>query len=416
MKPLRDIRVVDFTMGWSGPLATRHLADMGAEVIKVEACQYADWWRGWEHTEETLARMAHETTAAFNLMNRNKLGITLDLTREKGRALVLKLVARADAVIENQAQPVMPKLGLGYSDLVKVNPAIVMLSMPGFGSTGPWAGYRGYGSTVEHGAGLPHLTGESDGPPVQTHIAYGDACGGFNAAAALLVGILHRKRTGEGQFINLAQVECMLQLGIHGPIHQALTGEAPPRTGNRHPVHAPSGIYACAGDDSWLTIAVTDDAEWRALAGAIDRRDLATDARFATAAGRRSCHDEIDAVIADWARSQDARVTADRLQAAGVPAAPVLRSDELGGDPHLNGRGFWVELERAHVGRKPHSTSPYLIDGARGALEWPTPTIGEHNDAVLGGILGLSEAELRDLADENIIGTVPFVPKAAQRG
>ncbi len=416
MKPLRDVRVVDFTMGWSGPLAARHLADMGAEVIKVEACQYADWWRGWEHTEETLSQMVHETTAAFNLMNRNKLGVTLDLTTGRGRDLVLRLIARADAVIENQAQPVMPKLGLGYDDLVKVNPSIVMLSMPGFGSTGPWAGYRGYGSTVEHGAGLPHLTGAPDGPPVQSHIAYGDACGGINAAAALLLGILHRKRTGEGQFINIAQVECMLQLGVHGPIHQGLTGEAPPRTGNRHPVHAPQGIYPGAGEDDWLTVAVTSDAEWQALARTMDRDDLAADSRFTTAEGRHDGHDELDTAITDWSRGLSAMQAAGMLQAAGVPAAPVLRGDVLLDDAQLAARGFWVEIDRAHVGRKPHPVSPYRIDGERGALEWPAPTVGEHNDAVLGGILGLSEAEQQELADLGIIGTVPFVPKAARRG
>lgn len=411
MKPLRDVRVVDFTMGWSGPLAARHLADMGAEVIKVEACQYADWWRGWEHTEETIRQMTHETTAAFNLMNRNKLGITLDLTTERGRELVLRLVARADAVIENQAAQVMPKLGLAYADLVKANPSIVMVSMPAFGSTGPWSGYRGYGSTVEHGAGLPHLTGDPDGPPIQSHIAYGDACAGLNGVAALLVGVFHRKRTGQGQFINFAQVEGMLQLGFHGPVWQGLTGEAP-RTGNRHPVYAPQGVYPGQGQDSWLTVAVTTDAEWRALAAMIGRDDLA-DLQLDE---RRNRADEIDRAIGDWSLTRDAAEAATLLQAAGVPAGKVTRTDELLADPQLVERGFWVELERAHVGRKPHPASPYRLDGERGPLNWPAPTVGEHNDQVLGGILGLSEAERQALAEAGVIGTVPFVPKAARRG
>ena len=272
--PLREIRIIDFTMGWSGPLATRHLADMGAEVIKVESCSYPDWWRGWETTAATLATAEHEKSPPFNQINRNKLGVAIDLRQAAGRELVLKLVARGHAVIENQATGVLAKLGLSYDKLSAVNPAIIMLSLPAFGAEGPWSGYRGYGSTVEHGAGLPHLTGAPGDPPLQTHVAYGDACGGLNAAAALLVGLYHQRRTGEGQRIELSQVECMLQLGVHATIAQGLAGAPPPRTGNRHPAFVPHGCFRCAEPDTWLVVAVVEAAAETALVDRNQRERL----------------------------------------------------------------------------------------------------------------------------------------------
>ncbi len=297
-KPLRNIKIVDLTMGWSGPLATRHMADMGAEVVKIESDGYPDWWRGWEHTPESRAAQEHEKNAAFNQMNRNKLGVTIDLTKAEGQEIALKLIARADAVIENQATGVMQKLGLSYERMKEANPSIIWLSLPAFGAEGPWSGYRGYGSTVEHGAGMPYLTGDADGPPVQTHVAYGDACGGLNAVSALLVGLFDRMRTGEGQRIEISQVECLLQVGAHGPVAQGLTGEPPLRTGNRHPLFAPHGVFACRDADTWLTVSVTEDAMWPKLARCIGRADLADDRTLATADGRRAREDELEAAIA----------------------------------------------------------------------------------------------------------------------
>lgn len=409
-RPLRDVRVVDFTMGWSGPLATRHLADMGAEIIKIEACERMDWWRGWEVTPESLAAREHETSAIFNEINRNKLGIAIDLKRPEGHGIALKLVERADAVIENQATGVMAKLGLSYEDLARINPQIIMLSLPAFGTDGPWSGYRGYGSTVEHGAGLPLMTGDEDGPPVQTHVAYGDACGGLNAAAALLVALFHRRRSGEGQRIDLSQVECLLQHGFHGPVTQGLTGAPPRRTGNRHPVYVPHGCFACVAADTWLTIAVTDDAQWPALCRVIDRPDFAEADTLASAEGRRVRETEITAAIAEWAAEQDAEDAMQALQHAGVPAGALRRPSDVLDDPGFVERGFWQDLDRDVVGVQPHPLSPWRYNGARGALVSPAPTLGEHNQAVLEGILGMSQAEVAALESDGVIGRTPYMP------
>ncbi len=410
-QPLRGIRIIDLTMGWSGPLATRHLADMGAEVIKIESCGYPDWWRGWENTPEALASREHEKSPAFNQVNRNKLGITIDLTQADGRALALKLVAGADAVIENQATGVMAKLGLSYDELRVVNPSIIMLSLPAFGVEGPWSGYRGYGSTVEHGAGLPHLSGDEGGPPIQTHIAYGDACGGLNAVAALLVGLFHRKRTGQGQRIDISQVEGMLQLGVHGTIAQGLTGSPPTRTGNRHPTFVPHGCFACAEADTWLVIAVTDDEMWPALCAVMDRADLGENPHLEKAAGRRAAESALEKAIAAWARGMDAHEAMQALQDAGVAAGVAQRPTDLLHDPAYVSRGFWQELDRAVVGPKPHPTTAWRFNGERGPLHRPSPLLGEHNQQILGGILGLGEDELAELEAAGIIGTVPIAPK-----
>ena len=408
--PLRDVRIVDLTMGWAGPLASRHMADMGAEVIKIEACSHPDWWRGYDHSSETLAAREHEKIPSFNMINRNKLGVAIDLTQADGRDLALRLVERADAVIENQATGVMDKLGLSYEELRAVNPEIIMLSLPAFGAEGPWSGYRGYGSTVEHGAGLPHLTGGPDDPPMMTHVAYGDACGGMNAAAALLVGLFHRKRTGQGQRIDLSQVEGVLQQGVHGTIAQGLNGAPPPRTGNRHPVFTPHGVFACAEPDNWLVVAVTGDEQWPGLCQVIGRADLGADPALSSAEGRRDQEDEIEAAIAVWAKTLAGDDAMQALQDAGVAAGVARRPSELSQDPAYQARGFWRDMDREVVGVKPQPQTPWRFNGERGPLRRPSPLLGEHNGEVLGRVLGLTADEIAALEGAGIIGDKPVIP------
>lgn len=281
---LGGVRVIDLSMGWSGPLAARHLADMGAQVIKVEACQHLDWWRGWEGTPDGDE---FERAVAFNTANRNKLGITLDLVSERGAALLKRLVALADIVLENNAASVLPRLGLDYASLRTVNPELIMASMPAFGSEGPWRDYRAYGSTVEQASGLPHLNGAPDGPPTMQHVALGDPVAGLNAAAALLVALWHKRRTGEGQRIDLSQVECLFPLAAHGLLEQSLNGRPFQRTGSDLPGQAPHGVFPCKGDDRWVAVTVSDDAAWLALCGQRCRSLLGRGAHGPAAAGSR---------------------------------------------------------------------------------------------------------------------------------
>ena len=405
--PLRNIRIIDFTMGWAGPLATRHLADMGAEVIKIESCTHMDWWRGWENTPEMIATKEYEKQPIFNITNRNKLGVTIDLTLAEGRNLALRLVKQADAVIENQATGVMKKLGLSYDDLRLVNKQIIMLSLPAFGVEGPWGAYRGYGSTVEHASGLPHLSGNPDGPPMQTHVAYGDACGGINAGAALLVGLFHRKKTGRGQRIDISQVEGMHQLGVHGSIEQGLTGKNPERTGSRHPIFVPHGIFACSEPDSWLVIAVTQEKEWLGLCAAMGRPDLSDNSSLRSQDGRREQQDQIESAISRWTAEVTNKEGMHILQEAGVPAGAVLQPTELLDDEGFVERELWVKIDRQVVGRKSHPLSPWKINGERAPIRWAAPLLGQHNKKVFCELLGMSEEELLKLTSDKVVGEVP---------
>ena len=421
---LRDIRIVDLTMGWAGPLATRQLADLGADVIKVESCQYFDWWRGWESTPESIAQKLYEQSTAFNTTGRNKLGITLDLTSRRGKDLLLRLVAKSDAVIENYTASVLPKLGLGYDRLRQANPDLVMVSMPPFGASGPWMNHRAYGSTVEQASGLPHLNGRANDPPTMQHVALGDPIAGINAAAALLTALRHRRRTGEGQYVDLSHVQSMFPLAAHGLIEQAVRGAPPERAGGRHPLFAPWGVYPCIGAEPWIAITVETDGQWRGLcevlglsveddrfAGAAGRERLGAD-RFASAADRKRREDELDPALAARTALHDGLALERRLAAAGVPAAVLRNTLDVLYDPHLEARGYWQWRERAHVGDHPNPSAPFRPVAEDGtsrpyAVEWPAPTLGQHNREVLVRLLGLSADELDALERDRVIGTEP---------
>ena len=401
---LAGVRVVDLSMGWAGPLAARNLADMGADVIKVEGCVRFDWWRGWEATQEWIDSDGAEKNPAFNMVNRNKRDITLDLSTPEGAALLKRLVALSDVVVENYSAGVLPKLGLDYAVLTEANPALVMISMPAFGTDGPWSGYRAYGSTVEQASGLPHLSGTPQHPPTMMHVALGDPVGGLNGAAALLTALRAKKRTGRGQYLDLSQSQSLFPLGIQGILTQSATGEAPPRLGNRSPRYAPHGVYPCAGDDEWITIAVLNETQWRAFAAHTGISG------FGDAKDRVSRADELDRAVAAYTKNQVAELLAGELQAVGVPAAQVASSLELASDPHLAARGFWKMLERDVVGELPHPAAPYRVGEAPFDIDRPAPTLGQHNREVLTELLGLGETEIDALERRGVIGNKPKMP------
>jgi crotonobetainyl-CoA:carnitine CoA-transferase CaiB-like acyl-CoA transferase len=407
--PLAGLRIVDLTMGWAGPLVTRTMADLGAEVVKIEACAHTDWWRGQDVRPTYFRERHYEKRPNFLCMNRNKLGITLDLTTEAGVALVKRLTARADAVIENYAHGVAAKLGLGYAALSAVKPDLVMLSMPAFRS-GPWEKARAYGFTLEQASGLPTIAGNPDGPPLLTHYAYGDPIGGLNGACALLTALAHRRRTGRGQHVELSQVECMLPLTAPWLIEQAVTGRVAERMGNRHPRHVPQNCFRCAGEDAFVHIAVTDDAMWHRLCAAIGRADWAADGSLREAGGRRGREAELEAGIEAWTSTHDADAAMRLLQASRVVAGVVRSPYDLASDPHLVARGFWRQAERPFSGPHGHGSLAFRESDVPYPLRWPSPTLGEHNREVLGGMLGLTPAELDELAAQGVIGTEAFPP------
>jgi crotonobetainyl-CoA:carnitine CoA-transferase CaiB-like acyl-CoA transferase len=387
------------------------LGDLGATILKVEAIQYPDWWRGVDPRPAFFEQKQYETNTRYNALNRNKTGITLDLTRPEGVALLKRLVRRCDAAVENYAREVLPKLGLDYAALSAERPDLVMVSMPAFGAEGDWRDARAYGSTLEHASGLPSVAGEEGTAPVTSHLAYGDPVGGYNAATAALVALLHRQRTGEGQHVDLAQVECIMQFTAPWLIAQSATGAPLPRLGNRHPLHVPQGCFPCAGKDTWLVVSVTDDAAWRGLCGAIGREELAG----LDAAQRRAREAELEEAIAAWTRARDADAAMHALQAAGVAAGVCRNPEHLVRDVQILARRVFQPITRAHVGEHLQLSAPFRPSGG-GPLpvRHAAPTLGEYNTAVLGGMLGLSEAELARLAETGVIGT-EAVPVSARK-
>ncbi|MBR0795774.1 CoA transferase [Bradyrhizobium jicamae] len=403
--PLEGIRVIDFSMGWAGPICTRTLADLGADVIKIEAIQYPDWWRGVDRRPAYVLEQMYEKSVRYCIMNRNKRGITLDLTRPKGLALAKRLLADADLVVDNYSVEVLPKLGLGYDVLSELNPGIVMMSMSAFGAGSVYRDCRAYGSTLEQGSGLPSVVGDAGGPPVMSHTAFGDAVGGLNGCAAVLTALIHAKVTGQGQFIDLAQIECMMPFAAPWIVAHSIDGRPPARYGNRHPDFVPHGCFRCAGEDSWIVVAVSDDAMWPRLARLLGREDWVIDATLKTAAGRRAIEAEIEAAITAWtyARDPDAAMTA--LQAAGVASGVARLPIDLLHDPQLQSRGFIQQVDRAFIGKHPQPSMPFREAAEPFAIRSVPPTLGEHNREILGGLLGLSDAELEELTHEGIIGT-----------
>jgi crotonobetainyl-CoA:carnitine CoA-transferase CaiB-like acyl-CoA transferase len=403
---LQGVRIIDLSMGWAGPLTTRHMADMGADVIKVESCERFDWWRSWEATPEWIADDGAEKSTAFNTVNRNKRGVTLDLETLEGRDLLLRLVASANAVVENYSGSVLPKLKLGYDVFREVREDVILLSMPAFGSTGPWAKFRAYGSTVEQASGLPHLNGHADDPPTMQHVAYGDAVGGLNGAAALLIALRHQAKAGVGQFVDLSQVEALFPLAAHGILQYTATGKAITRRGNQSAHYAPHGVYRCRGEDNWIALQVSEQTQWQALKTQVGE---SLDS-FGDVADRINRVEALDAAIGAWTADRDAWELMRQLQNAGVPAAATHTAETLLKDEHLAERGYWQWLDRAVVGRQPNPSAPFRVGALPFPIATPAPTLGQHNEEVLGGILGLSAQDLARLSNLGVIGTRPRMP------
>jgi crotonobetainyl-CoA:carnitine CoA-transferase CaiB-like acyl-CoA transferase len=409
---LGNLRVIDVSKLWAGPSLTELLANLGAEVIKVEAVQSPDLWRSGGarlSVDGAGAKPGHELSPIFNAVNRNKLGVTLDLTRAAGQDLLKRLVAIGDVVVENYSPRVMAKFGLDYPALRAVNDRVIMISLPAYGMTGPWRDFVGFAYPTEESTGFPHFTGYADGPPMLWGPAGADSFAGITGAVAVAAALVQRERTGTGQYIDLSQVEALTTWLGPQMIDYCWNGTPAARYGNRSPRLAPHGCYPAAGDDWWVVVAVEDDRQWQALCEVLGRGDWAVRGDLATAAGRQACQDELDHGISCWTADLDHREAALTLQRAGVAAAPVLKGDELIRDPHLLAREFIEWHDRAWVGSRAHTGMWAKLSGTPGTIRFPAPLLGEHNDHVLRGLLGLGQDEMADLERSEIIGTAPVV-------
>ena len=404
--PLLGVRVLDLTMAWAGPHATRLLADMGAEVIKIEAVDNWDLLRSFTGQPPTVERV-WDKSPYFNHVNRNKYGCVLDLSKPAGRELFLRLVAISDVVIENFRTEVMDNLGLTFEVLQQANPEVILVSMPGHGKSGPERDFIAYGTNVEQLAGLCHLSGYAGGPPQKTGISYGDPMAGIAAAGAVALALWDRRRSGRGQYIEVAQRENLINVIGEYVVGYAMDHREPPRLGNRHRSMAPHGAYPCEGDDQWLTIACRDDRDFAALCQTIGRPELAHDERFADVVSRHRNQDALDDIIRAWTLDRTKEEAAEALQVAGVPAMPVLSVPEVFADPHLHARGFFEPQAHAVAGVWDVEGPHWRLSESPAHIRLPAPAFGEHNSYVFGELLGLSEEEIAALAAEGVTGAVP---------
>jgi crotonobetainyl-CoA:carnitine CoA-transferase CaiB-like acyl-CoA transferase len=360
--PLYGCRILDLTIGWAGPYATRLLADMGAEVIKIEAPNNGDVLR----------------SATFNHVNRNKYACTIDLAQPRGRELFLRLVTLSDVVIEDRGSKGLDDLNLPYDVLRSAKADIIVVSLSGDG-----------------------------GGPQKTGVAYGDAAAGIAAAGAVGLALWHRRRTGEGQHVDVAARETMVGLIGEYVVGYSMNGRLPQPIGNRHSSMAPHGCYPCAGDDQWVTIAVVNDAQFAALCQVMGRPELTSDTRFADVVSRFRNQDELDGIVVEWTRQRTPGAVTQALQAAGIAASPVLSIPALFDEPHLRARGFWESVSHPDVGTWDVDGVPWRLSRSPAHIRLPAPRFGEHNDYVLRGLLGLSDEEVRNLAEAGVIGDRP---------
>ena len=424
-QPLRHYRILDLSRIWAGPYCTKLLADLGAEVIKLESLSVYDSHRGPVNPARGIAaypdgepgEQPWNRNGWFNCLHMSKYGITLELTSARGRQVFEELVSISDVLIENFRQGSLERLGYDYPALRRLRPDLIYASMPAFGNTGPWKGYLGYGIGQEQLSGMAHTTGYPGDGPMKSGINHGDPITGSHAAGVLLAALRRRRRTGRGMFIDVSQQESSVALMGGEVLAYQMTGQEPERRGNRSRWYAPCNAYPCAAisgaidDDRWITIAAHTETHWQALAAVMDADTntpgLAADARFATPAARLANEDELDALIAGWTRGQDAFALAARLQAAGVPAGPVLRGPDLLDNPHYRARETFVTVDHPQVGPKQYPGLPWKLSATPGALRWPSPALGQHNRQIYGGLLGLTAAEVDGLEAAGIIGNAP---------
>ena len=403
---LAGLRVVDLSMGWAGPLAAMLLGDFGAEIIKIESVGHLDWWRGSTVGQDAEDRQ-YERSALFSGVNRNKRGITLDLNDPRCMDSLKELIAISDILVENFTPRVMENFGLTYHAVRQINPTLVMISMPAFGSSGPWRDYAGFGNTIEALSGVAATTGWPDGPPVLASNAYGDPVSGIGAAIGILMALVHRRHGGEGQHIELSQQELVVHHVTHAMMDYVMNGRVHTRQGNRHPTMAPHGVYPCRGDDNWVAIAIESDRDWASLCRVLGHQETAAVPRFKDLPARQRLHDELDQLISNWTPKWDKADLAVRLQDAGVAAAPVNSSAEVLDDPQVKARDSFVWIDRAFIGNHPYPNVTARLSATPGEIRKAAPTLGEDNEFVLRQVLGIGRDEFSALKRDRVIGDRP---------
>jgi crotonobetainyl-CoA:carnitine CoA-transferase CaiB-like acyl-CoA transferase len=413
-RPLDGVRVLDLTRLWSGPMATQLLAGLGADVVRVESAAHPDPFR-LPYKPAVDETRWYEWGPVFHALNTGKRSVGIDPGSEGGRQVLRRMVGWADVVIENFTPRVMTQIGLDWDDVHRLDPRVIVVRMPAFGLDGPWRDRPGFAPTMEQLSGLTHLTGWPEGPPIDPY-GTGDPMASMHTVLALLLALDHRDRTGEGVLVEAPLVTPTLSAAADLVVEWSAYGTRPGRAGNRHRSHAPQGVYRSRdegegnGDGAWIALTVATEEQWHGLLAVvaadgpaewIDRH------RGEDRAGRRRCHDELDAGIAAWAAGRSAQDAVDRLLAAGVPAAPVIRPNDVLGVEPIRDRSFYpCILEHPVIGRHPLPEPAVLLAASgRPSLRTPAPTFGQHNIEVLAGEVGFTEAEVQALQAAGAVRT-----------
>ena len=430
--PLDGIRVVDLSRVFAMPYCGAYLADLGAEVIKVETHhnQFVDTTRtlNGPYPDNEPGELHWERAGTFHTLNHGKLSATLDLRSPDALDVLRQLVSVSDVVLENFTPRVMRRFGLDYPNLKAVRPDLIMVSNTGYGHSGPWTDFGAMATALEptHGTGafMGYLDRDADGRTSQGTVpnkianSYTDFLASWTAQLAVLASLIHRARTGQGMWIDLAMYQVGVSFVGEGLLDFAFNGRRARRLGNRHETMSPHGCYPCAGKDQWIVIAARDDADWRALCSAMGNPELAQDPRFADPLARSRNQDDLDAVISEWCSTRSKYDVMRILQNEGVPAGPSLDGRDLLRDPHFRDRGYFETVEHhpeTDLGRQEYVSRGWRMSGSDVRIRKPAPMLGEDNRHVLSGVLGLSDAEIGILEAADAVGrrlTNPGPPAA----
>ena len=412
--PLSGVRIIEPGQVWALPYAISPLAAYGAEVIKVESAVRPDSSRGSPQPGSQVGDQPWNNGGMYHEANRNKLGISLDLNTDRGKELFKELVSVSDVVAQNFPPRVMRNFGLDYPELRKIKPDIIVLDSTAYGSSGPWENYIGYGSSLQAVTGLTYVTGYEDSGPVQGGILFNDTLGALNATYAILLALAHRERTGQGQWIDLSQYEAGVAHLGEAFMEYEMNGVAPTRRGNSHPDHAPYGLYPCAGDDGWVSITVTSDAEWANFVRAVGEA-WASNRDWETAESRLSQRKSLDEAIGRWTSDKDKHEVMHLLQSGGVACGAVYNTRDIATDAHHVDRGFFeISQHPEPVGPRPHSAPLFGLTGVDRPPDRLAPRFGEANRKVFQELLGRTDQEYDELMDQQVISDVPANPGVTQ--
>ncbi|MDO8530997.1 MAG: CoA transferase [Dehalococcoidia bacterium] len=399
--PLRRYRVIDFGTALAGGQPGQMLADMGAEVIKVESRQHLDGFRLGNPGKGVTD--PEERRPSFHSLGRNKLDITVDITQPKAQDVIGRLVTQSDVVFENFTPGVLARAGLDYPSLRRFNPQLVMVSLSSAGQRGPLSSIVVYAPAMSALAGADSVMGYRDGPLAGLRSGYGDATAAAYAVVAVLTALLHRNRTGQGQYIDLSAWEATATVLGQAFLEYVLTRRVPQPRGNWHPNMAPHGNYRCKGDDRWVAIAVGSDGEWRSLCRVLGDPEWARDPRFATSDQRVLHAQALDEQLSQWTLNHTPQEAAQMLQKAGVAATAVITYAEQYEDPHFKARHTYERLDHPLLPGEVVSGIPWKFSRTPGSLRRHAPFVGEHNGYIFSSLLGFTDLEFQEMAREGVI-------------